>query len=99
MKLPYNPVTLEWAAIGFWIVTGYVEFVAKKKTPRLIRAVFWLPGRFLRLMLIVVTFGLLAGCSNPDPLAVASGPLFALNVGHWQPAPQDLAAPPTVVQK
>jgi hypothetical protein len=53
----------------------------------------------LRFLLIIITFGLLAGCSNPDPLAVASGPLFALNAGHWQPTPQDLAAPPKVVDR
>ena len=99
MKLSYNPVILEWIAIGFWIIAGYIEFVAKKKTPRLIGALFWFPGKFLRLTLIVMTFGLLAGCSNPDPLAVASGPVFALNTGHWQPVPQDLARPPAVVQK
>jgi hypothetical protein len=29
---------------------------------------------------------------------VASGPVFALNAGHWQPAPEDLAAPPVVVK-
>jgi hypothetical protein len=40
-----------------------------------------------------------AGCANSDPLAVASGPVFALNAGHWQPAPQDLAAPPVVVKQ
>jgi hypothetical protein len=99
MKLAYNPVILEWAAIGFWFITGYIEFVAKKKIPRLIGALFWLPGKFLRLMLIVMTLGLLAGCTNPDPLAVASGPVFALNAGHWQPAAQDLGGPPAVVQK
>jgi hypothetical protein len=40
-----------------------------------------------------------AGCTNADPLAVASGPVFALNAGQWQPAPQDLAAPPVVVKQ
>jgi hypothetical protein len=38
-----------------------------------------------------------AGCASTDPLAVASGPVFALNAGHWQPAPQDLVVPPAVV--
>ncbi len=40
-----------------------------------------------------------AGCANTDPLAVASGPVFALNAGHWQPTPQDLAAPPVVAKQ
>lgn len=40
-----------------------------------------------------------AGCANTDPLAVASGPVFALNAGHWQPTPQDLAAPAAVVKQ
>jgi hypothetical protein len=40
-----------------------------------------------------------AGCTNPDPLAVASGPIFALNAGHWQPAPQDLAGPPVIAKQ
>ena len=51
------------------------------------------------IIIVVATFGLLAGCSNPDPLAVASGPLFALNAGHWQPTPKDLSAPPVVADR
>ncbi|WP_373318357.1 type IV secretion system lipoprotein VirB7 [Acidocella aminolytica] len=30
---------------------------------------------------------------------MASGPLFALNAGHWQPTPRDLAAPPKVADR
>ena len=37
-----------------------------------------------------------AGCANTDPLATASGPVFALNAGHWQPSPQDLTVPPLI---
>jgi hypothetical protein len=37
-----------------------------------------------------------AGCTNSDPLAVASGPVFALNPGHWQPLPRDLTVPAQV---
>lgn len=55
------------------------------------------PGRVLRVTLILITFGLLTGCGSADPLAVASGPLFPLNTGHWQPTRQELAAPPAVV--
>ncbi|WP_408846164.1 type IV secretion system lipoprotein VirB7 [Acidocella facilis] len=53
----------------------------------------------LRAMLVVATFVLLAGCSNGDPLAVASGPLFPLNVGLWQPTAHDLATPPAAVDR
>jgi len=52
-----------------------------------------------RFLLILVTLSMLAGCSNSDPLAVASGPVFLLNAGHWQPTPQDLSAPPPVVDR
>ena len=50
----------------------------------------------LRIGLLVLTAGVLAACSSPDPLAVASGPLYPLNVGYWHPTPQDLSAPPPV---
>lgn len=53
----------------------------------------------LRAILLAVTIALLTGCSSGDPLAVASGPLFPLNAGHWQPARADLAAPPSVVDR
>jgi hypothetical protein len=49
--------------------------------------------RFLVILLFAVT---LAACQNGEPLAVARGPLFALNPGLWQPAPADLAQPPQV---
>jgi hypothetical protein len=58
-----------------------------------------IPGRIFKFYLVALTLGLLAGCVNPDPLAVASGPLFPLNPGHWQPTAQDLAAPPVVADK
>jgi hypothetical protein len=58
-----------------------------------------LPGRSFRFFLILAMVALLGGCSNSDPLAVASGPVFPLNAGHWQPARQDLAAPPPVVDR
>lgn len=73
----------------------YRKFYTKKPVP----AVIAVPIRVIRVILIILTFGLLAGCSNPDPLAVASGPVFALNAGHWQPTQQDLAAPPAVTDK
>jgi len=49
-----------------------------------------------RILVIIATFGVLGGCTNPDPLAVASGPVFALNPGHWQALPQDLTVPEQV---
>ncbi|MDE2240651.1 MAG: hypothetical protein KGJ73_12090, partial [Rhodospirillales bacterium] len=70
----------------------YRKFISAKPLPGVLR----LAGKFVKLCLVLITFGLLAGCSNPDPLAVASGPLFALNAGHWQPTPRDLVAPPKV---
>ena len=57
------------------------------------------PQRNFRFFLIFAVVSLLGGCSNSDPLALASGPVFPLNPGHWQPARQDLAAPPPVVDR
>ncbi|OYY02157.1 MAG: hypothetical protein B7Y73_09550 [Acidocella sp. 35-58-6] len=76
-----------------WAV--YRKFFSPKPLPTVIAV----PIRVVRIILVVVTFGLLAGCSNPDPLAVANGPVFALNTSAWQPAPQQLAAPPVVTNK
>lgn len=88
-----NLIHLPLLLILIWIV--YRKFFSKKPLP----AILTVPGRLFRFLLIIITFGLLAGCSNPDPLAVASGPLFALNAGHWQPTPQDLVAPPKVADR
>lgn len=85
----------EWASALFWGWVLYRGVLSSKPKPAVIVGL----GRFVRFVLMLLTFGLLAGCSNEDPLAVASGPVFALNAGHWQPAPQDLADPPDVVQK
>ena len=86
-----NLVQLPMAAFWLWIL--YHRFSSTKPLP------IWLtvPRRILRFCLILLTLGLLTGCSNPDPLAAASGPLFPLNTGHWQPMPQDLSAPPHMV--
>lgn len=55
------------------------------------------PFRAFRVVALVGLAAMLAGCANTDPLAVASGPVFQLNPGHWQPSKQALAAPPTIV--
>ena len=85
----------EGASCIFWAWILYRRLVSSKPLPGILGFV----GKFIKFCLVLITFGLLAGCSNPDPLAVASGPLFALNAGHWQPAPQDLAAPPKVADR
>lgn len=79
----------------FLVWAVYRKLFSAKPLP----AILATPGRALRLLLILVTLGLLAGCAGSDPLAVASGPLFPLNSGHWQPAPQELAAPAPVVNR
>jgi hypothetical protein len=89
-ELVENLSQVPGAAIFCW--AAYREFVAPKPAPLLIVIL----ARAFRVIFVIVTFGMLAGCANSDPLAVASGPLFPLNVGHWQPSPQDLAVPPVV---
>jgi hypothetical protein len=93
VKSANNLIHLPALLILLW--AAYRKFFSKKPLP----AILALPARLLRLLLIIITFGLLAGCSNPDPLAVASGPLFALNAGHWQPTPRVLAAPPSITNR
>ncbi len=44
------------------------------------------------LVVLVALIGL-AACSNAGELATPSGPVFALNPGHWQPTPADLQIP------
>ena len=82
----------ESVSVIFWVWLLYRRFGTHKPLPRILKV----PGKVFGFCLILLTLGLLAGCASSDPLAVASGPLFQLNAGHWQPAPQDLAAPPPV---
>ena len=89
------PYCAEGASFAFWAWILYRRFVSSKP----LSGILGFACKFIKFCLVLITFGLLAGCSNPDPLAVASVPLFALNVGHWQPTPQDLAAPPKVADR
>ncbi|MDK1390001.1 type IV secretion system lipoprotein VirB7 [Sinorhizobium sp. 7-81] len=41
------------------------------------------------LLFLILT---LAACQTTDKLAACGGPIFPLNVGHWQPTPTDLQA-------
>jgi len=91
----FVPYFAESVSCVFWVWILHRKFVSSKPVTGILRV----SGKFIKLCLFLVTFGLLAGCSNPDPLAVASGPLFALNAGHWQPTPQDLSAPPVVADR
>ncbi|WP_408846569.1 type IV secretion system lipoprotein VirB7 [Acidocella facilis] len=88
----FVPYFAESASCVFWGWILYRKFVSPKPLSSTLRVA----GKLVKLCLVLITCGLLAGCSNPDPLAVASGPVFALNAGHWQPTPRDLAAPPKV---
>jgi hypothetical protein len=54
-------------------------------------------GVVLRLFIAAASLAFVTACTNADPLAVASGPVFQLNPGHWQPSKEALAAPPVVV--
>jgi len=88
-------VYAEWIGVVCWISVFVRVGFSSKPLP----GPFRVPGKILRFFLIVLTLGFLSACSNADPLAVASGPVFAHNVGHWQPTLQDLTGPPMVVEK
>jgi Outer membrane lipoprotein virB7 len=79
----------------FWLWLVYRRIGARKPMPRVLAT----PAKVFRFCLILLTLGLLAGCAGSDPLAVASGPVFPLNAGHWHPTPQDLATPPSVTDQ
>ncbi len=82
----------EAVTAALWLWAASRRFYSVKPLPGL----FAIPGRIFKFCLMLTMLGLLMGCSDGDPLAEASGPLFPLNVGHWQPTTQDLAAPPSV---
>jgi hypothetical protein len=98
MKPPFLGVLDIATYLPFFVFLSwgiYRKYVSSKPLPTIIA----FPIRVLRILLVIVTFGVLGGCANTDPLAVATGQVFALNVGHWQPAPQDLAATPVVAKQ
>ena len=85
----------EAATAAVWLGIAGRRFFSTKPLPRVLAV----PGKIFKFGLILATLGLLVGCGTGDPLAQASGPVFALNVGHWQPAPRDLARPPSIVEQ
>ena len=44
------------------------------------------------LVILVALIGL-AACTNSEVLPAPTGPVFALNTGHWQPTLSDLQVP------
>ena len=95
MKYHLIGVMSEWTAILRWIYVTYRECFTLRRAPN--APVF--PVRYSRFLATLAILGPLVGCTNSDPLAVASGPVFALNTGHWQPTTHELAAPPSVTDK
>lgn len=49
----------------------------------------------MRTVLLVATLLVLSACGSTRPLPVATGPVRALNVGHWMPGPNELTVPPS----
>ena len=47
----------------------------------------------MRTLVILAALVGLAACSHTEVLATPTGPVFALNTGHWQPGPADLQLP------
>jgi Outer membrane lipoprotein virB7 len=94
MNRAFKRTAPEWGTVLACVTILYSESFLKHPIPFLVPR----PGTFLRFGVVLVTLSLLAGCTNPDPLAVATGALFPLNPGYWQPTPHDLAAPPRVTQ-
>ena len=92
-EIAVNLIQLPFVLVLLWVV--YRRFVSRRPLPRALAV----PGNILKVCLLLVVCGLLAGCSDGDPLAQASGPLFPLNAGHWQPTQQQLAAPPNVTDQ
>lgn len=52
----------------------------------------------LRLALAILVPIMAASCAGPT-LPVATGPVRALNLGHWAPGTNELTTPPAAIQK
>lgn len=61
-------------------------FFLKTKNP--LNFIFSVPITFVKIMLLFVAVGFLAGCSS-DPLPTASGPAWQLNTSQWKATAQD----------
>lgn len=55
-----------------------------------------LPLSAIRIIAIFAMLAVLVGCSDADPLPVATGPLYQLNPANWHATQQDLSGPPQV---
>lgn len=51
------------------------------------------------ILILTLVAGLLASCTDGEPLPRAEGPLFPLNAGLWHPTPVDLSRVPEVAQQ
>jgi len=47
----------------------------------------------MKTLVILAALMGLAACANSEVLATPTGPVFALNTGHWQPTSSDLQMP------
>lgn len=93
MNIPHPPLLmmhLPLVLLALWLL--HRRFVRHRPPLKLGR----IPFGLVRLLVVLALFGL-AGCASTETLAVAQGPLFALNPRHWQPTAKDLKSPPPVV--
>ena len=51
------------------------------------------------ILILTLVAGLLAGCTDGEPLPRAQGPLFPLNAGLWHPTPGNLSQVPEVARQ
>ena len=84
-------VHVPFAIVLAWL--AYRRFCQGRTMPRIVA----IPFAGFRVLALIGLATMLAGCADSEPLAVASGPVFQLNPGHWLPSKEALAAPPVVV--
>lgn len=87
---PYFMMRLPIVLLALWVVYRGL------RRERPLRNVARLSIGAFKLLLFVALLGF-SGCTSSETLAVAHGPLFALNPTHWQPTAKDLKVPPPVV--